>query len=232
MNNIFGKSESVSEALDTRLTCRAFLNKEINKDIIFEILDKARRAPSGGNLQPWKVWAISGDPLKKFKNEIREKALENPRGEGTEYKIYPPDLKNPYEQRRRDVGEGMYHALDIPRDDKAGRIKQFMRNFEFFGAPSALFFAIDRDMQEGQWSDLGMFIQSIMLLARENGLHTAPQEAWAIWHKTISNFLEIPDDLMLFCGMGIGYADPKNPINSFRSEREEVDGFTTFVGFK
>ena len=126
----------------------------------------------------------------------------------------------------------MYHALDIPRDDKAGRIKQFMRNFEFFGAPSALFFAIDRDMQEGQWSDLGMFIQSIMLLARENGLHTAPQEAWAIWHKTISNFLEIPDDLMLFCGMGIGYADPKNPINSFRSEREEVEGFTTFVGFK
>ena len=87
-------------------------------------------------------------------------------------------------------------------------------------------------MQEGQWSDLGMFIQSIMLLARENGLHTAPQEAWAIWYKTVGKFLEIPDDLMLFCGMGIGYADPENSINSFRSEREEVDSFTQFIGFK
>ena len=127
MNNIFGKSNSVSEALDTRLTCRAFLDKEINKDTIFDILNKARRAPSGGNLQPWRVWAISGDPLKEFKNEIRDKASQNPRGEGTEYKIYPPDLKNPYEQRRRDVGEGMYSALSISRDDKAGRIKQFMK---------------------------------------------------------------------------------------------------------
>jgi nitroreductase len=126
----------------------------------------------------------------------------------------------------------MYNALNISRDDKAGRIKQFMRNFDFFGAQSALFFAIDRDMQEGQWSDLGMFIQSIMLLARENGLHTAPQEAWAIWYKTVGKFLEIPDELMLFCGMGIGYADPENSINSFRSEREEVNSFTQFIGFK
>ena len=125
----------------------------------------------------------------------------------------------------------MYNALNITREDKSGRIQQFMRNFEFFGAPSALFFAIDRNMQEGQWSDLGMFIQSIMLLAREDGLHTAPQEAWAIWHKTIGNFLEMPNDLMLFCGMGIGYADPESPINSFRSEREEVEGFTKFIGF-
>ena len=99
MNNIFGKSKSVSEALDTRLTCRDFLDKEINKDIIFNILDKARRAPSGGNLQPWRVWAVSGEPLKEFKQDIKKKAIENPRGEGTEYKIYPPDLKNPYEQR-------------------------------------------------------------------------------------------------------------------------------------
>ena len=203
----FGKSKSVSDALDSRMTCRAFLDTEIKKDIIFDILNKARRSPSGGNLQPWRVWVVSGDPLRKFKDDIKGKASENPRGEGTEYKIYPPNLKNPYEQRRRDVGEAMYGVLDISRENKIGRIQQFMKNFEFFGAPVALFFAIDRNMQEGQWSDLGMFIQSIMLLARESGLHTAPQEAWAIWHKTIGNFLEIPNDLMLFCGMGIGYAD-------------------------
>ena len=226
----FGKSISVSDAMDSRMTCRAFLDTEIKKDIIFEILNKARRSPSGGNLQPWRVWVVSGDPLRKFKDDIKGKASENPRGEGTEYKIYPPNLKNPYEQRRRDVGESMYGVLDISREDKIGRIQQFMKNFEFFGAPVALFFAIDRNMQEGQWSDLGMFIQSIMLLARESGLHTAPQEAWAIWHKSVGEFLEIPDDLMLFCGMGLGYADPKNPINAFRSEREDVDKFTKFIG--
>ena len=125
----------------------------------------------------------------------------------------------------------MYKAINVSRDDKIGRIKQFMKNFEFFDAPVALFFAIDRDMQEGQWSDLGMFIQSVMLLARENGLHTAPQEAWAIWYKSVGNFLKIPEELMLFCGMGIGYADSNNPINSFRSKRADVNEFAKFIGF-
>ena len=110
-------------------------------------------------------------------------------------------------------------------------MKQFMRNFEFFGAPIALFFAIDREMQEGQWSDLGMFIQSIMLLAREEGLHTAPQEACAIWYKSVNKFLDIPEELMLFCGMGIGFADENDPINTFRSKREDIDDFADFIGF-
>lgn len=231
MRDIYKKSKTVSEALDTRLTCRAFKSTEIKKEVIFDILDKARRAPSGGNLQPWRVWVVAGEPLKSFKEEIQIKASKNPRGEGTEYKIYPPNLKDPYEKRRKDVGEGMYSAINVSRDDKVGRIKQFMKNFEFFDAPVALFFAIDREMQEGQWSDLGMFIQSVMLLAREEGLHTAPQEAWAIWYKSVGDFLKIPDELMLFCGMGIGYADPENPINRFRSSRADVNEFSEFIGF-
>ena len=138
MRDIYKKSKTVSEALDTRLTCRAFKSTEIKKEVIFDILDKARRAPSGGNLQPWRVWVVSGDPLKSFKEEIQIKASKNPRGEGTEYKIYPPNLKDPYEKRRKDVGEGMYKAINVSRDDKVGRIKQFMKNFEFFDAPVAL----------------------------------------------------------------------------------------------
>ena len=147
MGDINKKSKTVSEALDTRLTCRAFKSTKVKKEIIFDILNKARRAPSGGNLQPWRVWIVSGDPLKSFKEEIQIKASENPRGEGTEYKIYPPNLKDPYEKRRKEVGEGMYKSINVSRDDKIGRIKQFMKNFEFFDAPVALFFAIDRDMQ-------------------------------------------------------------------------------------
>ena len=231
MNKLSEKALTVSEAIDTRLTCRAFTNKLPSKDIIVSIIERAKRAPSGGNLQPWRMWVVSGEPLEDFKKDIAKKLKDNPMGEGTEYNIYPPNLKEPYESRRREVGRSMYEVLNIPKEDKAGRMKQFMKNFEFFGAPVALFFAIDREMQEGQWSDLGMFIQSIMLLAREEGLHTAPQEAWAIWYKTVNKFLNIPKELMLFCGMGIGFADENDLINTFRSKREDIDDFTDFIGF-
>ena len=231
MKKLSKKALTVSEAIDTRLTCRAFTSELPNKNIITSIIERAKRAPSGGNLQPWRMWVVSGQPLEEFKKDIAEKIKDNPMGEGTEYNIYPPNLKEPYESRRREVGRSMYKVLNIPKEDKAGRMKQFMRNFEFFGAPIALFFAIDREMQEGQWSDLGMFIQSIMLLAREEGLHTAPQEAWAIWYKTVNKFLDIPEELMLFCGMGIGFADENDPINTFRSKRQDIDDFTDFIGF-
>ena len=231
MKKLSKKASTVSEAIDTRLTCRAFTNELPNRNIITSIIERAKRAPSGGNLQPWRMWVVSGQPLEEFKKDIAEKIKDNPMGEGTEYNIYPPNLKEPYESRRREVGKSMYEVLNIPKEDKAGRMKQFMRNFEFFGAPIALFFAIDREMQEGQWSDLGMFIQSIMLLAREEGLHTAPQEAWAIWYKTVNKFLNIPEELMLFCGMGIGFADENDPINTFRSKREDINDFADFIGF-
>jgi nitroreductase len=221
---------NVSEALNTRLTVRAFLDKPVEARLIREILETAKRAPSGGNLQPWHVWVVAGDDLARFKALIREKMSANPRGEGTEYHIYPRELKEPYKSRRFKVGEDMYATIGVSRDDKMGRLMQFARNFEFFGAPCALFFAIDRQMQQGQWADLGMFMQSIMLLAREHGLHTAPQEAWAIWYKTVGEFLSIPPELMLFCGMGIGYGDPQAPINTLRSERAPLDAFVTFRG--
>ena len=231
MKKLSKKATSVSEALDTRLTCRAFTNKVPEKSVIIDLLEKAKRAPSGGNLQPWKIWVVSGNPLKDFIEDVANKIKENPMGEGTEYNIYPKNLKEPYESRRREVGRSMYEVLNIPKEDKAGRLNQFKRNFEFFGAPVAIFFAIDRQMQEGQWSDLGMFMQSIMLLAREEGLHTAPQEAWAVWYKTVNKFLNIPEELMLFCGMGIGYADEDDPINTFRSKRVNIQDFADFIGF-
>ena len=231
MKKLSKKAATVSAALDTRLACRAFTNKVPEKRLIIDLLEKAKRAPSGGNLQPWKIWVVSGNPLKGFIKDVAHKIKENRMGEGTEYNIYPPNLKEPYESRRREVGRSMYEVLNIPKEDKAGRLNQFKRNFEFFGAPVAIFFAIDRQMQEGQWSDLGMFMQSIMLLAREEGLHTAPQEAWAIWYKTVSKFLNIPEELMLFCGMGIGYADEDDPINTFRSKRVDIEDFTDFIGF-
>jgi nitroreductase len=220
----------VSEAILTRITTRAFLDKPVPGQVLREILEVAKRAPSGGNLQPWRVWVLGGEEMVRFKALIKEKLAVSPRGEGTEYHIYPPELKEPYKARRFKCGEDMYATINIPREDKFGRLINFARNFEFFGAPVGMFFAIDRQMQQGQWADLGMFMQSIMLLAREHGLHTCPQEAWAIWHKTVGEFFAIPPELMLFCGMGIGYMDEAHPINSLRTERAALDEFATFVG--
>ena len=220
----------VSEAITSRITTRAFLDKPVPSETLRQILETAKRAPSGGNLQPWRVWVLGGNEMACFKALIKEKVAVSPRGEGTEYHIYPPELKEPYKARRFKCGEDMYATIKVPREDKFGRLMNFARNFEFFGAPAAFFFAIDRQMQQGQWADLGMFMQSIMLLAREHGLHTCPQEAWAIWYKTVGEFLSIPPELILFCGMGIGYMDEAHPINGLRTERAGLDEFATFVG--
>ncbi|MFN4355955.1 nitroreductase [Parvibaculum sp.] len=221
----------VSEALKSRITCRAFLGKPVPEATVRQILEEAKYAPSGGNLQPWHVYVLTGKKLEEFLGIVAEKQKDNPFGEGTEYDIYPKGLTEPYKARRFKCGEDMYATIGVSREDKAGRLMQFARNFRFFDAPVAMFFAIDRQMGLGQWSDLGMFIQSVMLAAREHGLHTAAQEAWAIWYKTVSEFVEMPEELMLFCGLGLGYMDESAPINQLRTDRAPLEEFATLSGF-
>jgi nitroreductase len=222
---------NVSEALKTRITCRAFLDKPVPEATVRAILDGAKWAPSGGNLQPWHVYALAGKRKTEFLDLIAEKQKTTPFGEGSEYPIYPKDLKDPYKARRFKCGEDMYGTIGIPREDKTGRLMQFANNFRAFGAPVLLFFAIDRQMGVDQWADLGMFAQSVMLMAREQGLHTAAQEAWAIWPKTIAEFVNMPPELMLFCGMGLGYMDETAPINGLRTERAPLEEWATLSGF-
>jgi nitroreductase len=221
------RSSSVSHAIDTRLSCRAFLPTPVPDVLIRQLLETAKRAPSGGNLQPWHVHVLSGAPLSEFLGLIRTRLKTAPHGEGTEYDIYPKQLTEPYSTRRFECGDDVYRAAGIPREDRAARLQQFARNYEFFGAPVALFFAIHRQMGLGQWADLGMFMQNLMLLAREHGLHTCPQESWAVWHKTVAEYLQLPADLMLFCGMALGYADAGAPINQVRTQRADLSEFAT-----
>jgi nitroreductase len=221
----------VRDAVASRFSCRAFLPTPVPLATVRDIVDRAARAPSGGNLQPWRVHALAGAPLEDLKARIRPSAPTNPRGEGAEYQVYPEPLKEPYSARRRDVGAKLYHAIGIAREDRAARYRQYARNFELFGAPVGLFFSIDRTMGPPQWSDLGMFVQTVMLLARGEGLHTCGIEAWTHWHKTVSACLDLPDEHMLFCGMALGYADPAAPINAWRAPRDGVDGFAAFFGF-
>jgi len=215
----------VSEAVKLRSSIRSFLPKKVKNSLIKKILTQASRSPSGGNLQPWKIYLINNNSMKdflKFQNDWSKP--ENPA-----YEIYPTKLKEPYRTSRYELGEQMYDLLGIPRDNKDARVNQVMKNFQFFGAPCAFFCFVDRQMGPPQWSDLGMFLQTFMLLAREVGLDTCAQEAWSIKHDSVSKFVNADPDDILFCGMSIGYRDEKDPINSLRSERRPLDQWAKFL---
>ncbi|HEY5337237.1 MAG TPA: nitroreductase [Rhizomicrobium sp.] len=217
----------VSEAIATRKTVRAFRPDPVSRKTIEDILTLAMRAPSGGNLQPWKVYAVLGEARNELVRRVANKRKVAPMGTPPEYHIYPPNLTEPYKARRHRVGEMMYETLGIPREDKMARIAFFAGNWDFFGAPAGLIFTIDRQMQQGQWADLGMFLENIMLLAREHGLHTCPQEAWALFHPEIREYLSVPDNEMIFCGMAIGVGDETAAVNALRTERAPLADFLT-----
>ncbi len=221
---------NVSDAIASRRSVRAFLDTPVPEALVREILAAAAQAPSGGNLQPWRVYVVAGEARDELVATVAAKLGEFPMGEGGDYDIYPPELTEPYKARRAKVGEDMYALLEVKRDDKAGKLAHLARNFKFFDAPVGLFFAIDRQMGPPQFVDLGAFMQNIMLLARTHGLDTCPQESWSMWTPTLVEFLSIPKNEMLFCGMSLGYADQSAPVNRLRTPREIVDDFTTIIG--
>jgi len=222
---------SVTEAVLGRRSVRAFLDRPVPRETVSEILLTAARAPSGGNLQPWHVDVLAGAALEQLKAKARASLAVNPAGEGTEFNVYPPGLADPWRRRRFAAGEQLYAALAIPREDRAARLTQFAKNFDLFGAPVGLFFSIPRHFGPPQWGHLGMFMQTVMLLAEEEGLSTCAQEAWALIHKTVGEVLGLPEHRMLYCGMALGYADEAHPINNWRTARETLEGFATLRGF-
>ena len=216
---------NVSEAMRKRKSVRQFLSTPIPNETIQTLLEKASRAASGGNVQPWRVFIINGPTMPRFLSYLREKKKK----EKQEYEIYPSPLKEPYRSSRFKIGEDMYALLGIPREDKPARLRQYARNLEFFGAPAAFFCFVDRQMGPPQWSDLGMFLQSFMLLATEIGLDTCAQESWATRPNSVARFVQAEPELMLFCGMAIGHMDESAPVNQLVSQREPFDQWAKFV---
>ena len=207
----------VREAVASRRSVRGFLDSPVDLDLVRRLVVEASRAPSGGNLQPWHVDIVAGEAMNRLKQTMMAKLASGP--ETPEYDIYPKELLSPYRDRRFAVGEAMYAHIGIPREDKAARRMWFARNFAFFGAPVALFTTVDKRMGPPQWSDLGMFLQTFMLLAVDAGLATCAQECWAVYPETVKAFLDTPDDRMLFCGMAVGYEDRSEPANALRVDR-------------
>lgn len=220
---------NVAEAVQQRISTRAFLDKPVTEADLRAILEVARWSPSGGNCQPWHVYALSGASMQRFRQEVASAMASDPMGEESEFHIYPPGIKEPYRTRRFVCGEALYKSIGIPREDKAGRLMQLAKNYDFFGAPASFFFALDRQMGPGQWAHLGMLMQTIALVAEEKGLATCMQEAWARRHSLIRRFFAIPDELQLYCGIAVGYKDPDAAINSWRTERAPVDEIATFL---
>jgi nitroreductase len=222
---------NVYEAVDSRKSIRDFLATPVPPAVIRRVLLAALRAPSGGNVQPWHFTVLAGEPLAQFKALMRDKVRQMPDGEAIrEYDIYPKNLQAPYRDRRFKVGEDMYDLLGIPRADKPARLRQRERNFDLFGAPMALFCWIDKRMGPPQWSDLGMVLQTVMLLLRAEGLHSCPQEIWSMFPATLHEFMAVPSEHILFCGMAIGHANPAHVVNGLRADRADLDEVVRFIG--
>ncbi len=221
----------VSEAVASRRSIRAFLDKPVDRTVLERVLEKAQRAPSGGNTQPWHGVMLTGEPLARLLTRVAEDLPKGRAAFAPEYHVYPPELDGAYETRRRGVGEDMYGALAIPREDKAARLLWFARNFQAFGAPVLMLVHTPKYMGPPQWSDIGMWMQTVMLLLREEGLDSCPQEAWSVYSPQIREVISIPDDHIFFCGMAIGFRDPGAPVNAFPVARAALDEAVRWEGW-
>jgi nitroreductase len=220
----------IFDAVASRYSCRAFLPTPVPETTVRDIVARASRAPSAGNVQPWRIYAIAGKRVDELKSLLAPRMNELPKAEGGDYRIFP-EMDELYRARRFEVGEMLYHSIGVPRADKPARYRQYARNFLFFGAPVGLFFVLDKSFGVAQWADIGGLLQTVMLLARGHGLHTCPQQAWVSWHKTMRGFLGLPENLMIYSGMALGHADEAAPINNWRSPRAPLEDFATFSGF-
>lgn len=221
-------AETVDEAILSRRSVRAFLPHPVDEQVIREILEVSARAPSGTNMQPWKVYVTSGETKQRISDAILTSGVRPEKVEWDEYKYYPDHFFEPYLTRRRTVGFGLYSALGIGRREVERMREQHDRNFVFFDAPVGLIFTIDRRLNQGSWLDYGMFLENIMVAARGRGLHTCPQAAFAPYHRQIRPILDIPDEDVVVCGMAIGYEDRSKPENNFQTERAPLSDWAVF----
>jgi nitroreductase len=223
----------IFEAVKSRIACRHFLDKAVDPLTIRNLIERAARAASSGNLQPWNVYAVSGEPLRQITRQAIE-AIEQKdlRAIETEYPEFPDKLWEPYISRKFEFGAQLYGSLGISLEDATGRFEQVRRNFQFFGAPVGVFITIDRRLGPGQWADLGGYVNALAVLARGYGLDTCPQVLWIRMHKIVGALLKFPPEQMLYCGVAIGFGDRSHPVNRFRTKRAELHDFCRFVGFE
>lgn len=220
----------IDDVLRARKSVRAFKPDPVPLSLIREILELAARAPSGTNIQPWKVHVVSGDVRQRLEAEVLAHRETNPPDAIAEFPR-TSKRKEPYTSRMRKLGKDMYSLIGIPKGDQAANWAQWGRNYKFFDAPVGLIFTIDKDLDAMSFLDIGMFIQSLMLAAKARGLDTCAQGAWNNYWSATRRVLNVPDDEYIICGVSLGYEDKASPVNTLVSEREPLENFATFHGF-
>tara|TARA_X000000368_G_scaffold239269_1_gene188905 strand:+ start:1386 stop:2051 length:666 start_codon:yes stop_codon:yes gene_type:complete len=219
---------NIKEAIEKRFSVRAFTKEVPDIETIKAILKTAGTAPSGGNIQPWKVYVLTENAI----NELSKKTLynfDNGVQEDIEYDIYPKPLADEYKKRRYECGADMYNALAIGKDDLDSRFKQIRENYNFFGAPLGMIITIDKSFGKNGWGHVGMFLENLWLSAIDYGLGICLQESWSIYPKTVKEVTKHPDNEIVWCGVAVGYEDSSNPINQYRTKREDLDSFVKFI---
>lgn len=218
---------NVTEAIKARHSTRAFLSTPVAEEDIAHILETARWAPSGVNMQPWQVAVVQGQTKQRLQEAMVD-AFYRGQTETMDYHYYPTEWKNPYKKRRTDTGKRLYEAIEIERGDQDARRAQWAANYRSFDAPVAFFFFMDPSLETGSYLDYGMFLQNIMLLAAEKGLATCPQGALAEFPRLVKTSLGYDESLILLGGMALGYEDTSHPVNRYRTPRETLETFTRF----
>jgi nitroreductase len=216
----------VYEAVKSRRSVRGFTDQPVPKELLERVLAAAAWAPSGSNIQPWNVYVLTGDRLTNLKTRAVERVSHGDPWDERQYVMYPPEMKSPYKERRSAFGKERYSALGIAREDWEARQRAAIANWNCFGATTCLFCYIDRDLGLPQWADVGMYLQSVMLLLRAEGVHSCPQMAWSQVRETVAEFTAPPEELILYCGLSIGYEDPT--VTYVRTGRAPLDETVTF----
>lgn len=228
-DNLNRPAPDVFDAARTRRSIRAYRPQPVPRDTLRDIVGLARHAPSGSNIQPWRVHVLTGATLKRVGNAIRNAFLTDEPGHQRDYDYYTDPVYEPYLARRRQCGWGLYGTLGIGRGDRDKSKAYRATNYDFFGAPAGLIFTIDRGLEKGSWLDYGMFLQTIMLAARARGLHTCAEAAIASYPDIVRRELDIGREWVVICGMAMGYADPEAVVNTFQPPRIALDEYATFL---
>jgi nitroreductase len=226
---IFQPAPDVFAAARTRRSIRAYKPDAVPAETVREIVALGRHAPSGSNIQPWRVHVMTGATLKRVGTAIQRAFLDEEPGHKRDYDYYTDPIFEPYLARRRQCGWGLYGLLGIGRGDREKSKAYRATNYNFFGAPVGLIFTIDRQLEKGSWLDYGMFLQTLMLAARARGLHTCPEAAIASYPDVVRRELGIAADWVVICGMALGYADPDAPINTYQPPRIGLDEYAVFL---
>jgi nitroreductase len=228
-------THAVDQAITTRMSARAFTAQPVPREVLTHLLELAARSPSGTNTQPWKVYVLQGQSRDSLVQKVcaaHDEIRANP-DKAADYReaydYYPEKWVSPFIDRRRENGWSLYGLLGIGKGDKDKMHAQHQRNYRFFDAPVGLMFTVDKVMGRGSLVDYGMFLQTLMVAARGHGLHTCPQAAWNAFAKIILPHMGAGDNEMLVCGMALGYADESDIVNTFRTPRESVASFTTWL---